>query len=91
MLVLVDFVDVDAEEGVRQESRECRIRQTDVDDEGYEGGKRWRPAPFAAADVGVLRPDYAVVVCIKVLDMLLKDLGFRIRQDRIQKAEVCTV
>ena len=74
MLVLVDLVDVDAEERVRQVSRECRIGQSEVDDEGYEGCKRWRPAPFAAADVDVLRPDYSVMICIKVLDMLLKDL-----------------
>ena len=74
MLVLVDLVHVDAEERVRQVSRECRIGQGEVDDEGYEGCKRWRPAPFAAAGVGVLRPDYSVMVGIPVLDVLLKDL-----------------
>ena len=35
MLVLVDLVDVDAEERVGQVSRERRIGQTEVDDEGY--------------------------------------------------------
>ena len=74
MLVLVDLVDVDAEERVRQVSRECRIGQSEVDDEGHEGCKRWRPPPFAAADVGVLRPNYSVMICIPVLDVLLKDL-----------------
>ena len=74
MLVLVDLVDIDAEERVRQVSRERRIGQSEVDDEGYESCKRWRPAPFAAAYVGVLRPNYSVMICIKVLDMLLNDL-----------------
>ena len=74
MLVLVDLVDVDAEERVRQVSRECRIGQGEVDDEGYEACKRWRPAPFAAADVGVLRPNDSVMICIPVLHMLLNDL-----------------
>ena len=84
MLVFVDLVDVDAEERVRQVSRECRIGQTEVDDEGYEGCKSWRPAPFAAADVGVLRPNYSVMICIPVLDVLLKDLFFLVRRDRVQ-------
>ena len=74
MLVLVDFVDVDAEERVGQVSRECRIGQSEIDDEGYENRKRWRPAPFAAADVGVLRPNYSVMIFIPVLDVLLNDL-----------------
>ena len=47
------------------------------------GCKRRRPAPFAAADVGVSRPDYAVVVCVPVLDVLLDDLGFHVRADEV--------
>lgn len=74
MLVLVDLVDVDAEERVGQVSRECRIGQSEIDDEGYESCKRWRPAPFAAANVGILRPNYSVMIRIPVLDVLLNDL-----------------
>lgn len=74
MFVFVDSVDVDAEEGVRQESVEGRVRQGGMDDDGYKGRERGRPAPFAAANVGVLRPDDAVVICIPVLNVLLDNL-----------------
>ena len=50
-----------------------------MDDEGYKGDEKGRPAPFTAADVGVLRPDDAVVICVPVLDVLLDNLKQSIR------------
>lgn len=79
MLILVDFVDVNAEEWIRQESRDRRVRQVEIDDERYESSEGWRPAPLAAANVGILRPDYAVMVGVPILDVLLNDLRICVR------------
>lgn len=52
---------------------------------GYEGSERWRPPPFAAANVGVLRPDYAIVVGIPILDVLLDHLRLCVSYDWVRR------
>ena len=91
MLVLVNFVDVDTEEWIRQKSWESRVREVEVDDERYESSERWRPAPLAAANVGILRPDDAVMVRIPIFNVLLNDLRFHVRQNSGTKANRSTV
>lgn len=45
-----------------------------MNDVGDEEGEGNRPAPGADAEVGVLRPDDAVVVLVPVVDVLDEDL-----------------
>ena len=62
MFILVEASSVDSKEGVRKVARDGRIGKVEVDDEGHEEAKRNCPAPGAAAVVGILRPDDAIVI-----------------------------
>lgn len=89
VLVLVDIVEVDAEQRIRQPPRQGEVTQVEVDDEGCQSSEQWVPAygelvpveraltmiltPFPAANVGILRPDDTIPIWIPVFAMLLED------------------
>lgn len=74
MFVLIHARGVDAKEGVGQPARHGRVGEVAVDEDGGDEGEEDVPAEGAAAGVGVLRPDDAVVVLVPVFDVLDHDL-----------------
>lgn len=74
VLDLVYSFHVKPEEAVWEDARSGGVGHDDVDDGGDEKGKGNRPAPAAEAIVGILGPDDAVVVLVKVLHVLLGNL-----------------
>lgn len=70
----VETVDVDAEEGVGEDGGACGVGETEVDEEGCDEREEDAPAVVTAANVGVVGPDYRVVIAVPVGDVLLDDL-----------------
>jgi hypothetical protein len=64
-----------AEEGVGNPGRGRGIGEVDVDYEDCEEGEEDVEAEAVETDVGILRPDYAVVVAVEEVAVLLEDLG----------------
>lgn len=73
MLVLIQPLDPNTEERVRENTRRCRIRQVEIDDEHGEERQDRVPAIVAAPTVRVERPDDAVAVPVPVGGVLLDD------------------
>ena len=77
MLMFVEASGVDAEEGARDQARnQARnggIGEIDVHDEGSKKSQWNVPAPCAAAHVGILRLDEAIMVLIPIVHMLNYD------------------
>ena len=74
MLVLVHARRVDAKPRVGQPPRDSRVGQVTVDENGGEEREGEGPSESAAAEVGVVGPDYAVGVAVPVRDVLNYDL-----------------
>lgn len=66
MLIVVNAVDVDAEEGVGENAVAGRIREVAVDDECCKSTEKWMPSPSTTAAVCVNGPDNAIAVSIPV-------------------------
>lgn len=72
----MDPRNVDAEEGVREETAcgESGVGEVDVDDEDREDGEDDPVAEIVETVIGVKGPDYAVGVGVEVGEVLLEDL-----------------
>lgn len=71
MFGLVNVLDVDSEERIRQPSSLRRVRKVDIDDESRESREEQSPSPFATCDKSVVWVDDAVAVLVKVQAVLL--------------------
>lgn len=87
MFIFVEASSVDAKEGVWKVARDSRIGEVEVDDEGRKQAERNCPAPSAEAVVGILRPDYAIVVWVPVFCMLNDDLDVVVRGKALQQSQ----
>ncbi|EHK97539.1 hypothetical protein M7I_6692 [Glarea lozoyensis 74030] len=72
------ILQIDPEEGVREPGRGGGIGEIGVDDEDGEEREQDVEADAVEADVGVLRPDDAVVVAVEEIAVLLEDLSCEI-------------
>lgn len=82
VLVLVDFRNIDAEEGVRQPARRRRVREVAVDDKHGDEREQQAKPQFVETGEGVPRPDHAVVVLVG------GDVSLPVRNRQMQVLEV---